>query len=129
MLCFAGGNFQFSDSVTVYPRRINTAGVDYPVHEHFHKRSVKDAWHESVDYTIRFKDKDVKLNLVSQNEIVESGIIVQHLSDNHTWLEERQAENGLSCFYEGSVEGDGDSRVVLSLCDGMVCMRYSNVFY
>jgi len=117
-----GGDFKFSDSVTVYPRRINNDGVDYPVHEHFHKRSVSDSWHDNVEYKLKFENRDIKLNLVSQNEIVESGIVVQHLRGNHTWLEEREAEKGLSCFYEGSINGTEGSRVVLSLCDGMVCI-------
>lgn len=106
--------------MTVYPRRINTVGADYPVHEHFHKRSVKDAWHPKVDYNLKFKDRDIKLILSNQNDVVGSGIVVQHLSGNLTWLEDSQDKRGLSCFYEGSVEGTEMSRISLSLCDGMV---------
>lgn len=90
------------------------------MHEHFHKRDVKDGWHENVDYTLNVNDMDIKLSLVRQNEVAASGIVVQHFSGNHTWLEEHRSEKGLSCFYEGSVRGTEGSRISLSLCDGMV---------
>lgn len=120
MIFVSGGDFQFSDSITVFPKRVYDNGEDYPIYRHFHKRSVREAWDKNVDYMVKFGGKSVKLNLSRTDDIVAPGIVVQHFRGNLTWLEEHSTQRGLSCFYEGSMAGTGWSQASLSLCDGMV---------
>ncbi|XP_060563969.1 A disintegrin and metalloproteinase with thrombospondin motifs 9-like isoform X2 [Ruditapes philippinarum] len=116
-----GGDFQFNEVLTVFPKRVydNHNGLDVTNKRHFHKRSVRELWDKNVDYVVEFGDKNIKLNLARKDDIVAPGIVVQQFKGNLTWLEEHSTLSGLSCFYEGTVSGSGWSQASLSLCDGM----------
>ena len=121
---FTGGNNESGEYVIVFPERIYTYGVGTEEFSHFHKRSVPDKWHKQVDYSIKFSKKDIKFKLLRNDDIVTPGIVVQHFRGNNTWLDEQGSQNGLSCFYEGRVHGNQNSRVLVNLCDGMVSVFY-----
>ncbi|XP_052779988.1 A disintegrin and metalloproteinase with thrombospondin motifs 9-like [Mya arenaria] len=110
---------QFSEPITVFPERIYEYEDEHQGRSHFHKRSVKDSWHQSVDYTLKINDRDVKICLTNNEYVVTPEIVVQHFNGSLTWLEEQGSIGGLSCFYEGQVNGDTGSRVAVNLCDGM----------
>lgn len=120
LVFFSGGEFQFSDSLTVFPKRVYHNDLDYPVRRHFHKRSVRELWDDNVNYIVEFGEKSIKLNLARKDDLVAPGVTVQHFKGNLTWLEEHSTPNSVSCFYEGTVSGSGWSHASLSLCDGMV---------
>ncbi|KAL4226991.1 A disintegrin and metalloproteinase with thrombospondin motifs 9 [Mactra antiquata] len=116
------GNLKFKEPLTVYPRRTSNDGTDYPLHRHFHKRSVRENWDNKVEYTVEFDGKSVNLNLERKEDLVAPSFVVQHYKGNLTWLHEEKVQTGLGCFYEGNVGGAGWSHATLSLCDGMTGM-------
>lgn len=123
------GRLEFKEPITVYPKRTSENGKEYPAHRHFHKRSVRENWDNKVDYTVEFGGKSVKLNLERKEDLVAPNFVVQHFKGNLTWLHEEKVQNGLGCFYEGSVPGTSSSHASLSLCDGMVSSFFRMLRY
>lgn len=121
-----GGDFKFSESEIVYPRRIDKNDIDYPLHRHFHKRSAEEHWDKYVDYTIKFSGMYKKINLIRKDDLVAPGMVVQHFDENITWLEDTNSKKGLTCFYEGTLNVSGWTQASVSLCNGMTGMFSMN---
>ena len=60
----------------------------------------------------------------SPTSLVSPSFVVQHLTDNETWLATYDGNSSASdrwrCFHEGQVDGDPQSIVVLSTCSYLV---------
>jgi len=118
----AGPYKYINDPVTVFPERSYSYGEKYSSRAHFPQRSFAEQWHKNVEYLFKFGDKNVKLVLTRNELLVSPQIVVQHYNGSLTWLEENSSGKGLSCFYEGHVNGATGSRVAVNLCDGLVSL-------
>ncbi len=90
-------------------------------HEDFMEDS--DFWREA-HYSLQAFGRQFDLHLEPNLDFLSSGVVIQHLDTNRTWLSD-SADVGLHCFHRGNVAGDPGSTVVLSICDHLVSVSAS----
>lgn len=111
----------------MYPSRVDEYGGVFPTHKHYRKRDTTAITSPDNVYFYQFHafEKKFRFNLKPSKDFVSPSFIVQRFSGNTTWIEEVDVRGGVLCFFSGRVDGEEESRVALSICDGLVSSHLS----
>ncbi|KAL1395716.1 hypothetical protein pipiens_011049 [Culex pipiens pipiens] len=91
----------------------------------FRNRSSR-IWDPNPEYDIDAFGLSMRINLFHDRGVMADGLKETHVWPNKTLRKQDDSEDagGQGCYYKGHVENDEKSLVVVSLCDGIMWIKY-----
>ncbi|CAM1298104.1 ADAMTS9 (predicted) [Pycnogonum litorale] len=123
---------QVDNSTVVWPQRLDSNGRPLPFNKrHFRSKIDVSDWGHPVRYRIKAFDATMILDLLMDTRLVTPQFMVQsvrrNMGRNESWIRSVDPkEMGIKCLYNGKVLGDPKSKVVVSLCHGMMGQIHSS---
>ena len=109
------------DSEVVFPRKVTHAG-DLISHNVTHR------YDEDGDGDLHFRltraGTEYHLHLIPANEFISPGMIVERRKRN-IHIRHTVKNDSSKCHYRGYIQGQANSRVALSACNGLVSFTFS----
>lgn len=105
----------------VIPTRTNEQGYHLSRHSHFLNKRSADSGRKNdrIFYSFDAFGRTFRLTLSPHIGFVAPGLRLHHLDVNNTWVGDEAAESA-HCYRRGSVDGDPNSVVVVSVCEQLV---------
>ena len=105
----------------VIPTRTNEQGYHLSRHSHFLNKRSADSGRKNdrIFYSFDAFGRTFRLTLSPHIGFVAPGLRLHHLDVNNTWVGDEAAESA-HCYHRGSVDGDPNSVVVVSVCEQLV---------